>query len=144
MRFPTGLSTICFLLLANSTLAVAQADAITVKLVNGKNNRPVPRARVYVVLGDTKTGSALDLVTDKLGQLHFEAPAVRSFQLRTVGFYSCEEEHSGIHNPNYSTAKVHETGVVSRNGCGTYNAEVVRDVLVLYVKAVSALDMFRN
>jgi hypothetical protein len=123
---------------------VASAQTIVVRMMNGKNRKPLTHYRVYIVLGDPHGQHSLDLMSDREGKVQFDAGGVTTFQVRPVGTVTCGEQRIGAPIRDYSVAEVLAHGIVTRNDCGDFNPEPVRGQLVYLARSATWLDLFRN
>lgn len=127
-----------------SCYQVASAQTIVIRVVNGKNRKPLARYRVYIVLGDPRDQHSLDLMSDREGEVQFDAGAEATFQVRPVGIVTCGEQRIGAPNRDYPVAEVLAHGIVTRNNCGEFNPEPLRGQLVYFARPATWLELFRN
>ena len=124
--------------------SIASAQQVVVKILNGKNRKPLAHYRVYIVLGDPKDQHTLDLNTGNEGMIQFDADNAKTFQVRPIGTVSCGEKPIGAPDRDYSTEQVLKNGIVTRNDCGKAILEPVRGQLLYIVRPATWLELFRN
>jgi hypothetical protein len=124
--------------------SIASAQTVVVKILNGKNHKPLAHFRVFIVLGDPRNQHTLDLNTDKEGTIQFDADNAKTFQVKPIGTVSCGEQPIGAPDRDYSTEQVLKNGIVTRNDCGKFNPEPVRGQLLYLVRPATWLELFRN
>ena len=139
------LALLCLPFLAIPTHSqIASAQTIVVRVVNGKNRKPLAHYRVYIVLGNPHGQQSLDLMSDREGRVQFDSGGVTTFQVRPVGTVPCGEQRIGAPNRDYSVAEVLAHGIVTRNDCGDFSPEPVRGQFVYLARSATWLELFRN
>ena len=131
-------------MMAASLSVTAYAQSVTVQLVNGSSGKPMAKVRVYIGFDDLKEKAPLDLTTDRLGEVHFDAHGARTFQVHPVGVVACGEQPKGIPYRDYSVQNTLRHGLVPRNTCGHLNTEPAGGRLLYFVRPASWWELFRN
>jgi hypothetical protein len=124
--------------------SVASAQTVAVRLLNGKNGKPLEHYRVYVILGDPRAQHSLDLKTDREGEVQFDPGEAKTFQVRPIGTVACGEQRIGAPDRDYSVDEVLKEGVVTKNDCGSFYPEPTRGRLIFLARPATWLELFRN
>lgn len=123
---------------------VAAAQPLVVQLLNGRNGKPVVNGRVGVSFPGQPDRIAIELVTNRKGEVRFDAAGAKVFKVTPVLYVSCGEQRPGSPQPEYSVDDVLGAGLFARNACGHYRVEPLRGRLVFFVRRVSGWELFKN
>jgi len=123
---------------------IALGQSIVVQLVNGHDGKPLARVRVYVGFDDLKGRQPLDLTTDALGEVQFEAKGAQTIQVHPVGEVTCGEQPTRAPYSNYSIEEILKEGLLTKNNCGHLNAEPLRGKLLYFVRPAKWWELFKN
>lgn len=107
----------------------AWSQTVVVQIINGRNGKPVPKARVYVGFDDLRSRQTLDLTTDRQGLIQFETNGAKTFQIHPVGEVACGEQPVGAPSRDYSIDQILREGVLTQNDCGRRGSKGKTDVL---------------
>ena len=113
---------------------VASAQSITLQLLNGKNGKPITKAKVYISLSDDQTHNAIELTTDHRGEVQFDAGGSKTFQVHQIGYATCDEQPVGSQPRAYPVEKILEAGQVGANDCGNTRMQPEPGLLVFFVR----------
>jgi hypothetical protein len=136
-----GLGLLAALLLISGP---AQAQSVIVQLLNGRNGKPIPNARVYIGFDDLKGRRPLSRVTDSQGQIRFEANGAKTFQVHPVGEVTCGEQPAGAPYHDFAIEEILKNGWVTNNSCGHLNREPLRGKLLYFVRPATWWELFKN
>jgi hypothetical protein len=119
------------LLLLASSFAVPQVSPpdvlITIKVLNGKNGKPVWRESPNVYIGDSTEN--VNPRTDRHGEAKLRIPAdAESIKITPNWGHECRPSNAR----SYSVAEILAKGVVAENSCGTSRVNPTPGVLVFY------------
>jgi hypothetical protein len=108
---------------------------IKVRLLNGKNGKPIKDDNPNIWTGDV---TGINRYTDSHGEVVVSVTDIPSQQLRVLPdwYADCRfdgDSDDGMH-VKYSLQEIITTGVVSENLCGKRRIDPVPGVLVLYVR----------
>jgi hypothetical protein len=120
------------------------AQTVVVQLLNGRNGKPIAKARVYIILGDPKDQQLQSIFTNAEGELQFEAGGAKTFQVRPVGEVSCGEQPIGVPIRDYSIDRIMDSGLVTKNDCGSQVLEPRRGRLLYIVRPATWWELFKN
>lgn len=143
MSIARSLAVIC-ITMCMSFSSLATAQSVTVRLVNGRNGKPVVKTRVGISFPEQPGKAALELITNRQGEVMFEATGARVFGVSPVLYVNCGDQSPGAPQPKYSVKEVLGTGVLTRNNCGHLNPEPLRGRLLYFVRPVSGWELFKN
>lgn len=127
-----------------SGAAARRHETVTVQFVDGRNDKPLTKIKVYVGFGGLKSTQPLVLVTDGHGELRFSPGRAETFQVHPVALVACGEQPKGVPYRDYSVATALRTGIVTPNSCGPARAERVPGRLVYFARPASWWELFRN
>ena len=159
------------LLLLLGVASGADAQSVSIKLMNGKNGRPVANTCVNVWVGTErkeamaiptdKEGVARLRLTDKDGEVNIQRqwkncgnfgvlnPVVRYSD--TIGinasYAMCQtggSNYSWLAVLRYPMAKVLHDGIVSSNTCGKANATAEPGEIILFVRPLTWWEKFKT
>ena len=138
------------------------AQSIRIKLVNGRNGRPIANTHVNVWVG-TERKDALAIPTDKdgvarlyLGEKNAEIdthsvlnPVVRNSDTIAVntGYVLCEtrkSDYSWLATRTFATAEVLQHGIVTANSCGKATASPQAGEIVIFVRPLTWWEEFKT
>ncbi len=134
---------IIILTMGATSSRAALGQSIVVRLVNGRNGKPIAKVRVYIGFDDLK-GKPLDLKTDTNGEIRFDAHGARTFQVHAVGVVACGEQPIGAPYPNFSIDEILKGGMLTENDCGHLNEEPLRGKLQYFVRPATGWQLFKN
>jgi hypothetical protein len=121
---------------------VATAQTVVVQFLDGRNGKPVTKARVYIGLDSGKRGEPLDLRPNSRGEVEFDIGSAKTFQVTAVGEVPCHEE--GVAVFDYSIEQVRRTGIVTSNNCGRMKVEPASGRLTYFVRPATWWELFKN
>src|SRR5579859_5081776 len=124
--------TICFLGLTVEYALVAQQ--IVLQVVDGRKDKPISNAKLYVSFPTEANRKVLQLSTNSNGTVAFDADGVSEFQIHPVALVTCGEQRRGEQPKNYSVNEVMNIGVTTTNDCGRSGREPLRGKLVIFVR----------
>jgi hypothetical protein len=124
--------------------SAAFGQTVVVQLINGRSEKPMVKVRVYIGLDDLKGRQTLDLTTNHLGEVQFEANGAKTFQVHPVGIVACGEQPTGAPYRDYSIAETLKTGLLTQNNCGRTNAEPLRGRLEYFARPATWWELFKN
>jgi hypothetical protein len=123
---------------------MAWGQPVTVRIINGRNGKPLPKVRVYIGFDDLKGRQSLDLTTDAQGELQFEANGAKTIQVHPVGEVTCGEQPVGAPYRNYSIEEILKDGLLTKNDCSHISAEPLRGKLLYFVRPATGWELFKN
>ena len=129
-------------LLALCAPAISRAEPITVRILNGRNGKPIHGVRTYVSF-DGKPNE-VDQILDKSGTVTLQPQNYKTVRVSPVGTVSCGEQRTGQPALDYSLGEVSTRGYVSPNDCGHNKVYPHAGELVIYVRYATAWELFRN
>jgi hypothetical protein len=124
--------------------AEATTRTVTVRLLNGKNGKPIKNENPNIWIGDAARPS--NRYTNSRGEIVVSVTDTRSQELRVLpDWYSdCrfkDDSEAGM-QVKYSLEEIMTTGVVSENLCGKHRIGPTPGVLVLYVRPRTFMEKF--
>jgi len=121
------------------------AQDIAIRVLDGRNGRPITDERVQVWVNGEK-GRAADLPADKQGiaLLHLDDKPVRSIQIEANLYFDCRPFRKNSPRPAYSTVEILQSGVVTENVCGKFRRESKAGELVFFVRPLHWWEVFRR
>src|SRR5258708_2030526 len=125
---PTRAAALLLLLALAPTLAYAQTPQLKIKIINAKNNKPVPDERLNVALRVDQIGSVA-MATDKNGIILVDTGRATTIRILSNMYADCRSR--GELYTNYSIDTILKTGITTGNLCGG-NATAKPGELVLY------------
>lgn len=125
--------------------ATAPARTIKVRLLSGKNGKPIKNENPNIWIGDATSPS--NPYTDSHGEIAVSVPDTRSQELRVMPdwYADCRfkaDSEAGM-QVKYSLEEIIITGVVSENLCGKHRIAPIPGVLVLYVRPRTFMEKWR-
>jgi hypothetical protein len=119
------------LFLASSILL--KAEPVTIRVLNGKNGKPMPNVRV--LLQDATTNYTLGdaAETDSNGRVTFSLGQSTSIRPAVDGVGECANKREAI-DPSFSVAKIRDAGLVESNQCGKFTIPPRPGELVLFCR----------
>lgn len=161
---------LCCLLLIAASLGGAHAQSIRIKLVNGRNGRPVAGKHVNVWVGKErkwamaiptdKDGVASLVLTDKEGDVNVPRvdgdgshvvvnPVVKyDDDLRiNVPYVLCQPgtpDYSWLAIRHFSTKQVVDQGIVTPNACGKATVIQTPGEVIIFVRPLSWWEEFKT
>ena len=118
-------------------------QTVTVRLINGRNGKPLSRVKTAIGFDNDKNRQFIILYSDLNGELHFEADQSRTIYVHPIGVIDCGEQPVGAPDPNYSIAEILKNGLLTRNNCGKGNYEPLRGKLLYFGRRASWWEMFK-
>jgi hypothetical protein len=98
-----------------SSSASAQS-VVTIRLINGRNGKPLAKIRVQIGFDDLKGRTTLDLTSNEQGEIQFAANESKTFQVHPFGIVSCGEKVIGApYYHDYSITEILKTGALKQN-----------------------------
>jgi hypothetical protein len=160
----------CLLLIAVSFGKGAQAQSIQIKLVNGRNGRPIAGAHVNVWVGKErkwamvipmdKDGVASLVFTDKEGEVNVPRedgygshvvtnPVVKYDEDLQINapYVLCQPgtpDYSWLAIRHISTKQVVAQGIVTPNACGKATASQTPGELIIFVRPLTWWEKFKT
>jgi hypothetical protein len=122
----------------------AWSQALVVQIIDGRNGKPITKARVYIGFDDLRSRQVLDPTTDRQGIIQFETNGAKTFQVHPIGDVACGEQPVGSPSRDYSIDRVLKEGILTQNECGHSNAEAQRGRLVYFVRPATNSELFKN
>jgi len=113
---------------------VTSAQSITLQLLNGKNGKPITKAKVYISFSDDQTRKAIELTTDHRGEVQFDAGGSKTFQVHQIGYATCDEQPVGSQPRTYPVDRILKMGQVSANDCSRARLQPEPGRLVFFVR----------
>jgi hypothetical protein len=114
--------------------AATVTQTVTVQMLNGKNGRPIAKAKIYISFPDEPARKTLQLTTDSRGEIQFEVNGSNTFQVHQIGYATCDEQPGGTQPRSYPIDTILNTGLVSANECGHIHVQPERGRLVFFVR----------
>jgi hypothetical protein len=122
----------------------AGAEPIIIQIINGKTNKPISKAKLYVSFVPSSGHQSLQLVTNENGEASFDSEGLQLFQVHPIALVSCGEQPIGAQQRNYSVEDVLKTGIRAENNCGHSDREPLRGRLLYFVRPASWWELFKN
>lgn len=108
------------------------AQSIIVQLLNGKNGKPIAKAKIDISFDGTR--NPLHFTTDSQGEVRFDADGSQSFEVHQIGYATCDEQPYGSKPRDYSIDGILKSGLISANNCGHIRVQRERGRLVFFVR----------
>jgi hypothetical protein len=126
-------------LISSAMLAPLCAETVTIKVVNGRNGRPMSKASVNVWT-DNESKDATAIQTDENGTVQVH-PVDAQVDLRIqVGYVLCQTpkaDYSWLSIMTFPTHRVLEQGIVTANYCGKATAAPQRGEVTIFVRPLT-------
>ena len=115
---------------------------IVVRLLNGKNGRPLRNEYPSIWLGNA---SGINPKTDANGQITVDISRVQPRTVRVLGNYYVDCRPRGrdklaTMNVSYSLDEIIAKGIVTENDCGKSQVDPIPGVLVLYLRPMTFIE----
>jgi hypothetical protein len=110
----------------------ASAEIIRIRVLDGRDGRPIRDERVQVWLASSP--KVLSISTDKNGIGQFDAGEDSSFEIESNIYLDCRPFRKGVPRPSYSVVAVLKDGLVTPNTCGHVKTEPTLGEIVFYVR----------
>jgi hypothetical protein len=128
-----------------NTCAEAITPTIKVRLLNGKNGKPIKNDTPNIWFGDAV--SPINPHTDSNGEVVVSVNQAQSEELQVLPnqYADCRfkgNSTAGLH-VKYSLKQIITTGVVSENLCGKNRIDPIPRVLILYVRPMTFMERWR-
>jgi hypothetical protein len=118
-----------FIFFSSST---SLAQSITIRVINGRNGRPIPN--VDVLLQDATTNYTIGhAAADSSGKISFRVNPSVSIRPGVSGVSLCTKRPDPV-EPSFSVATIRESGVVAPNTCGKLIVQPRAGELVLFYR----------
>jgi hypothetical protein len=102
------------------------------------------KIRVYIGFDDLHSRQALDLTTNREGEVQFDTNGAKTLQVSAVGTVSCGEQRIGMPMRDYSIRQILRMGLVTENDCGNPNPESMRGKLLYFARPATWSELFKN
>ena len=126
---PTRAAALLLLLALAPTLAYAQTPQLKIKIINAKNNKPVPDERLNVALRVDQIGSVA-MATDKNGIILVDTGRATTIRILSNMYADCRSR--GELYTNYSIDTILKTGITTGNLCSSASPAPKPGILLLY------------
>jgi hypothetical protein len=117
---------------------------IVVQVINGKTNKPISKARIFVSFPSETRRQSVQLNTDRNGEASFPSDGIDHFEIHPIALVTCGEQPAGTSQPSFSTAEVLSSGILTKNNCGQSGREPIRGKIVYFVRTAGWLELFKN
>jgi hypothetical protein len=122
------------------------AETVTIKVVNGRNGRPMSKAPVNVwTSNESKDANAIQTDGNGIAQIH---PVDARVDLRIqVGYVLCQApkgNHSWLFVMTFPTHRVLEQGMVTANYCGKATAAPQAGEITILVRPLTWWEMLKE
>jgi hypothetical protein len=127
----------------------AVAQQITIKLINGRNGRPMKNVVIDVWFGERASGAPLQVKTRQDGTVVVTIPGnEKSVVAAGEWVADCRggnKPGNGFIDSNvYSVTQVSHTGIVAQNSCGTATQQPIPGTLALFVRPTHWWEKMRE
>jgi hypothetical protein len=126
---PTRAAALLLLLTLTPTLANAQTPQLKIKIINAKNNKPVPDEKLNVALRVDQIGSVA-MATDKNGIILVDTGRATTIRILSNMYADCRSR--GELYTNYSIDTILKTGITTGNLCSSASPAPKPGILLLY------------
>lgn len=120
-----------------------EAETVTIRVLNGKNGKPVTDEQVNVLFPVNHRAQLL-LHTDKDGDVQFDGDRGEVFQILPDFYADCRSWQAGTPSPLYSVTEVLSEGRLTQNTCSKMNIEPRRGKLVYFVKPLHWWEAYKR
>ena len=124
------------------TVQGAGSSKVVLRLLNGKNGKPLTDERPNIWLGNA---SGITRKTDANGEIALDISHVQPRTVRVFGneYVDCRLRGSNKFAPmnvSYPLDEIIAKGIVTENDCGKYRVDPIPGVLVLYLRPMTFLE----
>jgi hypothetical protein len=99
---------------------------VTIQLLDGRNGKPMNKARFVILFPDEKGRPGLVLPTNQKGEVQFDAQGSETIIVTPVSTVSCGAQVPGGPKPSFSVAEIANHGIITKNTCGDLHIEPQR------------------
>jgi hypothetical protein len=122
------------ILFCSSTLA----QTIHLRVLNGRNGRPISSERVQVWIDITMDGNTQviprQLSTDSNGQAELYVGGATTIRIASIDYFDCRPFRKNAPRPTYSVAEILSSGLATANRCGKPRVEARPGEVVFFVR----------
>ncbi len=142
MRFGIRLIT-CLLLLGSAKELVGQEASITIRLVDGRNGRPMGGNRLLVFFSDSqdlrgnRKSSPFVTGKDGIAEVRLDLLHAKWIQVFSDWNHVCSDSPNQI---AFSFESIRREGVVAPNTCGKTRAQIQAGTLTIYARPETFLE----
>jgi hypothetical protein len=117
---------------------------IVIQVINGKTNKPVSKAKLFVSFPAEMKRRSVQLFTNENGEATFSFDDADRFEVHPIALVTCGEQTPGSPTPSFSVAEVVSSGVLTKNNCGRSGREPIRGKIVYFVRPAGRGELFKN
>jgi hypothetical protein len=144
MRISFRFCCLPLLMIGCCTASLLPGQSVTVRLVNGKNLKPMVNKKIYIRFPDDPSGREIALETDKQGSIYFDATGHSAFEVHPIAVVPCGEQPVGYPIRSYQVLEVVKSGFLTKNDCGKRILEPIRGQLTYFARPATTWELFRN
>jgi hypothetical protein len=109
---------------------------VTIQLLDGRNGKPMNKARFVILFPDEKGRPGLVLRTNQKGEVEFDAQGSGAIIVTPVSAVDCGAQEPGGPKPSFSVAEILNHGIVTKNTCGDLHIEPQRGRLLYFARRI--------
>ena len=135
------------LILSIATLGLesaSMAQEVVLQVINGKTNKPVTKAKLYVSFPPESNRQPIQLSTNDSGQAMFDTGGATHFQVHPIALVTCGEQPPGAQPKNYAVDEITRSGLITTNDCGHSGREPLKGQLAFFVRPAGWWELFKN
>jgi hypothetical protein len=126
------------------TVLGMNGQQIVVQVINGKTNKPISKAKLFVSFPNETKRQSIQLYTDKDGEAAFPLEGSDRFEIHPIALVTCGEQPAGTSQPSFSATEVLNAGILTKNDCGQSGREPIRGKVVYFVRTAGWSELFKN
>lgn len=117
---------------------------VIVQVINGKTNKPISKAKLFISFPDDLKRQSIQLFTDQNGETAFSLDSAKRFEVHAIALVTCGEQPAGTNQPSFSASEVLGSGILTKNDCGKSGREPIRGKIVYFVRTAGWWELFKN
>lgn len=117
---------------------------VTIQLLDGRNGKPMNKARFVILFPDEKGRPGLVLPTNQKGEVQFDAQGSETIIVTPVSAVSCGAQVPGGPKPSFSVAEIVNHGIITKNTCGDLHIESQRGRILYFARPIHFWEGMKN